>query len=156
MTIEIVVGDELIEVEEGAESLAFYVHRAKEAQDQQKAWGRHEAIAKAAIDALQAEKKASYETGSATLIVSKRNGRSNFVVDKVKLANAELTGDERLTLISAANSFSREAVDPGLKNTDPAKWKPTTFLGELFASCLTKGEPGKGFIVIETGTKYAP
>lgn len=146
MTIEIVVGDELIDVEEGAESLAFYVHRAKEAQDQQKAWSRHEAIAKAAIEVLQAEKKASYETDFGTIIVSKRAPTFTNKVNTEKLLENELTNDELRAVIRGASTINPRNVDQAVSS---AAFK------DILADCVEQS-PRKGFIVIETGTKYAP
>jgi len=156
MTMEIVVGDEVVEVEEGDDNLLLYVQKALYASMQIKAWEQQKAIAHAVIDKLQDQRTAAYRTDFGTIKASKRDGRANLELDKLRFAEAEFTRDEVARLIEAANSFSREAIDPGLKGTDPRKWKPTSPLGKLFADCLRLGEPGKGFIVVSVATEAAP
>lgn len=143
MTIEIIVGDELIEIDEGSESLLRYVHKAKEAADQVKAWERVGAIAKAAIEELQPEKKASYETDFGTLVVSKRAPTFTNKVNVEKLLDWELKKEELEAIVRGAGTINPKNIDA---NPDLLK---------IIADC-TEQSPRKGFIVIETGTKYAP
>lgn len=155
MTIEVIVGDEVVEIEEGPDNLRMYVHQHYEARLQIAAWEQKKAIAAAAIARLQENKKEAYDLDFGIVTASKRDGISRIEVDKDRLAGAEFTRDEVAILLRAATGFDREAVDPGLKGTDPQKWAPKTLLGQLFASCLSKGKPGNSFVVTAVGTKYA-
>ena len=155
MTVEIVIDDELIEIEEGPENLAKYVHDFYVANLQVKAWQQKKAIASAAIQALQPEKKAAYAMDIGEVVISKRDGVRRLEFDWDKLARAELTAREWEKLVTSATAFDRERIDPGLKGSDPAKWKPTTPLGEVVASCYKKGEPGQPFVVAQVGTRFA-
>jgi hypothetical protein len=155
MVIEIIVGDEVVEIEEGPDNLRMYVHQHFEANLQEKAWAQRKAIAAAAIERLQESRKEAYQLDFGIVTASKRDGISRIEVDKERIADAEFTREEVAILLQAATGFNREAVDPGLKASDPAKWAPTTPLGRLFASCLRKGKPGNSFVVTAIGTKYA-
>lgn len=155
MAIELIVGDELVEIEEGPDALLKFVHDHFDASMQIKAWEQKKAIAAAAIERLQEGRKEAYQLDFGIVTASKRDGISRIEVDKERIADAEFTREEVAILLQAATGFNREAIDPGLKASDPAKWKPTTPLGRLFASCLRKGKPGNGFVVTAIGTKYA-
>jgi hypothetical protein len=155
VTIEIVIDDELIEIEEGPENLAKYVHDFYVANLQVKAWQQKKAIASAAIQALQPERKAAYTMDIGEVVISKRDGVRRLELDKELLASVELKQEEMAKLVMAATGFNREQVDPGLKAADPKKWAPTTPLGTFLASCLKRGEPGQPFVVAQVGTRFA-
>jgi hypothetical protein len=159
MTIEVIVGDEVVEIEEGPENLRLYVYQHWQAGMQIKLWEQRKAIAGAAILAMQDNGKEAYEFdnefGKEVIVAGKRAGISRVELDKDKLSGAEFSSAEMATLILAASGFDREKIDAGLKGTDPAKWKPTTSLGRLYASCLSKGKPGNPFVVVQPATKHA-
>lgn len=155
MTIEIVIDDELIEIEEGPENLAKYVHDFYVANLQAKAWQQKKAIASAAIQALQPERKAVYPMDIGEVVISKRDGVRRLELDQEKFLAAEFTDMEIQALLAAANGFNREMLDPGLKGSDPARWKPSTKLGSLYAICSRRGEPGQPFVVAQVGTRFA-
>jgi hypothetical protein len=154
-TVEVIVGDEIIEVPEGQDVLAFFVHRHREASEQVKAWTVKKAIATAAIMERQPEFKASYETDFGTLVVSRRAEVFQTEIDMEKLLAAEITKAEALVLLSAAKGFDPAKVEKCLGDRDPKKWTPTTRLGKLLKSCMSKKHKSDPFIVVETGTKYA-
>lgn len=155
MSIEIIVDDELIEIEEGNDALRKYVHDFYVAKLQIAAWQQKKAIASAAIQALQPEKRAAYTMDIGEVVISKRDGVRRLELDLNKLMEAEFTGPELAILIDSVSAFDREKIDPGLKGSDPAKWRPTTDLGRFVATCYSKGEPGQPFVVAQVGTRFA-
>ena len=101
---------EIEEIPEGEDRLFWIARRLREAQDQEKEWGRTVAGLKATLLTEQEEKRAVY--GDVSISV-RQNIRSSFQADAFReyVADAQLDGGALLSLVLAAKDFDIATLD---------------------------------------------